>query len=78
MTKDPFRVRRRMAKAAFFVLVTIVYTVLYVALTGGPDVASNLRECGIIIAPIIVCFTGVIVHYSHQVTKHDLSTIKQA
>ena len=66
-----FNVRRRFAKTAFACIVATLFFVLGVAAFGDAQTAANLREAGIIIAPIVLCLAGVIAQYAHLVYKTD-------
>ncbi|KZZ71501.1 hypothetical protein A3765_28425 [Oleiphilus sp. HI0130] len=71
MKQLSFAVRRRFAKVSFFVLIATLFAVLGAAFFGEPQTANNLREAGIIIAPIIICLTTLVAQYSYLVYKTD-------
>ena len=71
MKTQQFAVRRRFAKTAFAVLIFTLFFCLWIAYAGDAQAASNLREAGIIVAPIIVCFAALIAQYAHLVSQAD-------
>ena len=74
---DTFKVRRRFAQLAFLAILVTLASCLLIAFFGDADSANRLREAGIIIAPIIVCLTGVIGQYAHLVFKQDNRHVEQ-
>jgi len=66
-----FRVRRKFAKVSFVAILLTLVACLLIVVFGDKNTAANLREAGIIIAPIIVCLTVNIGLYMKLVSDAD-------
>ena len=71
MLSPSFTVRRNFAKASFWVLNLTLFICLSIVIFGPAETSNNLHEAGIIIAPIIVCLTGIVAQYMKLVSDAD-------
>ena len=72
MALDPkFKVRRRWAAISFYTVIAIVAATYAIVVLGDDQTSKNLREAGIIIAPIVVCLIANVSHYMKLVSDAD-------
>lgn len=74
MKLDPkFNKRRKWAAISFYTVLLIVLTTFGIVIFGDEQTSKNLREAGIIIAPIVVCLIANVSHYMQLVSNDDSS-----
>ncbi|MCE8012864.1 hypothetical protein [Billgrantia desiderata] len=75
---DRFRIRRRMAVAAFVALLSILPMTFGLILVGGEHMGAKLLQGSGILAPVIGCLTALVWKYHGDVTRTDLEEMRHA
>ena len=68
---DQFKIRRRIAISSFLVVVSLVPTLLFMAIKLDPDQAPVMNAVMPILVIVIPALVANISHYMHQVQKSD-------
>lgn len=75
---DQFRLRRKMAIAAFVAILGTLVAVLAMIWLGGEHMGEKLLQGGVLLGPVIGCLTAIIWKYCGDVTRTDLQAMHQA
>ncbi len=75
-THDRFRLRRRMAVAAFSAILATLAAVLILVGIGDEHMGDKLLQAGVLLGPIIGCLTAIIWKYCGDVTRTDLEEMR--